>query len=129
MGLRSHGVEDKVVVHVGRFETVLPTLARESFDLVFIDGHHSYESVRQDIGLALPLLKPGGTIALHDYGRESQNGFREGDWGGFSAEDFGVTRAVDEHRDLFAGQLDMELVDTLAVLRLSPMASFEVVRP
>lgn len=126
--LRSHGVEDKVIVHVGRFETVLPTLAPESFDLIFIDGHHSYESVRQDIALALPLLAPGGTIALHDYGRESQNGFREGDWGGFSAEDFGVTKAVDEHRDIFVGQLDMELVDTLAVLRLSSMASFEVVR-
>lgn len=126
--LRSHGVEDKVIVHVGRFEVVLPTLARESFDLVFIDGHHSYESARRDIDLARPLLKSGGTIALHDYGRESQNGFREGDWGGFSEADFGVTRAVDEQREGYAGRVEMELVDTLAVLQLSPMASLEVAR-
>lgn len=110
--LRSHGVEDRVVVHVGAFEAVLPTLAPGSFDLIFIDGCHSYEAVRQDIELARPLLAPGGTLALHDYDRESCPGFREGDWGGFTASDFGVTRAVDE---LGAPE---EIVDTLAVLQV-----------
>lgn len=109
--LRSHGVEDRVIVHVGRFENVLLTLTPASFDLVFVDGHHSYESVQQDIGLALPLLKPGGTIAFHDYGRERQNGFREGDWGGYSTGDWGVTRAVDEMG------LPTAVVDTLAVVQ------------
>lgn len=111
--LRSHGVEDRVIVHVGRFEDVLPTL-KPGFDLVFVDGCHSYEAVRQDIELALPLLAPGGVMALHDYDREAQPGFRDGDWGGFTAGDFGVTRAVDE---LSAPD---EIVDTLAVVRLAP---------
>jgi len=107
--LRSHGVEDRVLVHVGSFEAVLPTL-RPGFDLIFIDGCHSYEAVRQDIKLALPLLLPNGVLAFHDYDREHQNGFRAGDWAGFLATDWGVTRAVDE-----LGQ-PCEVVDTLAIL-------------
>lgn len=125
--LRSHGVEDRVIVHIGRFDAVLPTLPPCSFDLIFIDGNHSYESVHQDISLALPLLASGGVLALHDYGREFQPGFREGDWGGFKAEDFGVTVAVEEYREML--QLEQEFVDTLAILRLSVMASLAVVKP
>lgn len=38
-------------------------------DLVFIDGSHSYEYVRNDTEVALRLLKPsGGVILWHDYG-------------------------------------------------------------
>jgi hypothetical protein len=35
-------------------------------DLVFIDGDHSREGVRQDTDLARALLAPGGAIAWHD---------------------------------------------------------------
>jgi predicted O-methyltransferase YrrM len=37
------------------------------FRLVFIDGAHDEDSVREDIGAYLPLLAPGGLMALHDY--------------------------------------------------------------
>lgn len=37
-----------------------------AFDLVFIDGDHSVEGVRQDTQLALSLLGPDGTICWHD---------------------------------------------------------------
>ena len=37
-------------------------------DLVFIDGDHSYEHVKQDIELWLPKLRKGGILAGHDYG-------------------------------------------------------------
>ena len=50
----------------------------KSFDLVFIDADHSYESVNEDIKNWLPKCK--GTIAGHDYNT----------WEG-------VTRAVNEH--------------------------------
>lgn len=40
-----------------------------SIDMVFIDGDHTYEAVRDDIKLYLPLLKPEGLIAGHDWGR------------------------------------------------------------
>ncbi len=35
-------------------------------DLVFIDGDHSREGVRQDTDLARAILSPGGAIAWHD---------------------------------------------------------------
>lgn len=58
-------------------------LAREGrrFDFVYIDADHSEEAVLRDIALARPLIKPGGLLAGHDYGRAFLPG---------------VTRAVDQ---------------------------------
>jgi len=39
----------------------------ESIDLAFIDGNHSYDSVKEDIGLWLPKMKRGGTLWGDDY--------------------------------------------------------------
>lgn len=39
----------------------------EPLDFVYIDGNHSYLSVRGDIYLALSLVKKGGVIGGHDY--------------------------------------------------------------
>ncbi len=36
------------------------------FDLVFIDGLHTYEQALNDAVNALKVLKPGGVVALHD---------------------------------------------------------------
>ena len=36
-------------------------------DLVFIDGNHTYEGCKGDIEAWLPLIKPNGIIAIHDY--------------------------------------------------------------
>jgi hypothetical protein len=36
------------------------------FDVVFIDGLHTYDQVRRDIINSIKFLKPGGWIALHD---------------------------------------------------------------
>lgn len=38
----------------------------EQADLLFIDGDHTYEGVRQDCELFRPLVRPGGVIAFHD---------------------------------------------------------------
>jgi predicted O-methyltransferase YrrM len=105
--LERHKVRDKVVPLVGRSAQVLPTLRRESFDLVFIDGDHSYEGVRYDIEHALPLLRPDGVMVLHDYDREARLGpeYADGELA------LGVTRAVDELG------LPFSLVETLAILR------------
>jgi len=51
-----------------------------TFDLVFIDGDHSYEAVMADIAAWEPLVRPGGILSGHDYG--------VGSWG--------VTKAVQE---------------------------------
>lgn len=39
----------------------------EFFDLIYIDGCHTYEAVKQDIKLYLPKLKADGVLAGHDF--------------------------------------------------------------
>lgn len=39
----------------------------EPLDLVYLDGNHEYESVKEDIAIWLPKIKPGGVIAGHDF--------------------------------------------------------------
>jgi predicted O-methyltransferase YrrM len=56
-------------------------LSRHRFDFVFIDGDHTYESVKADIECWSKLLRPNGIIAGHDYGNPPWEG---------------VIRAVDE---------------------------------
>ncbi len=43
--------------------------APKSIDLVYLDGDHRYEAVREDIRAWLPKIKNGGYISGHDYGR------------------------------------------------------------
>jgi predicted O-methyltransferase YrrM len=43
-------------------------------DLLFIDGAHSYEYVRNDTLRTAACCKPGSVIAWHDYGRVGFNG-------------------------------------------------------
>ena len=58
------------------------------FDLIFIDGDHSYEAVRQDFELLQSWLAPGGLIAFHDFAHEHHEGvtrllgeaLASGDW-------------------------------------------------
>ena len=40
---------------------------RKSMDLVFIDGDHSYDAVKNDTQKALELLRPGGILLWHDF--------------------------------------------------------------
>ena len=39
---------------------------RNSIDLVFVDGYHSYEYVKNDTEKGWEMLRPGGIIAWHD---------------------------------------------------------------
>ena len=39
----------------------------ENRDFVYIDGHHEYEFVKDDIANYYPLGKEGGILAGHDY--------------------------------------------------------------
>lgn len=89
--LDRYGVRDKVVVHVGRSEDVLPLFPIGYFDLAFVDAFHTAEAVRADIQLVMPLVGVHGKVAFHDYGR------------------FGVKEAVDELGPI-------ELTETLAVV-------------
>jgi hypothetical protein len=56
-----------------------------SYDLIFVDADHAYESVRNDTELVLPLLSPAGFIVWHDYAN----------WGYFSGQN-GVPEYLDK---------------------------------
>jgi predicted O-methyltransferase YrrM len=38
----------------------------EAFDLILVDGDHSYEGGMADLENTWPLVKPGGCIVFHD---------------------------------------------------------------
>lgn len=47
-------------------EQARAVLAGQLLDVLFIDGDHSEEGVRQDFDLWAPLVRPGGVVAFHD---------------------------------------------------------------
>jgi hypothetical protein len=65
--LKDHLRKGRVVIcRTGLGEAVKGVLP--FVDMVFIDGDHRYEQVRDDILLAKRILKPGGLLCGHDYG-------------------------------------------------------------
>lgn len=65
---RNHPAAKKITQHYSdsakfEFEKYL-----NEFNLVFIDGAHSYDYVRSDTENSLKMVKPGGIILWHDYG-------------------------------------------------------------
>lgn len=74
--LAAYGVDDRVEMCHGRFEDEVPKLAAAGVvvDGAFLDGQHDGISVARDLDLALTLVRPGGFIAWHDYGRDASTG-------------------------------------------------------
>ena len=74
--LGTYGVADRVTVAHCRFEDELPRLAADGvmFDGCFLDAQHDSQSVARDVRLALPVIRPGGFFAFHDYGRGDATG-------------------------------------------------------
>lgn len=99
--LQRYRVLDKVAILIGLSTDILPRLPKDTFDMAFIDATHTYEAVKKDIELTIPLVKSGGLISFHDY--------QEGNH-------VGVQQAVDEFiaQDIFR-PIDRE--DTLLICR------------
>jgi predicted O-methyltransferase YrrM len=55
-----------LTIHRGWSSEVLPTLKPASFDLVYIDGDHSYQSVSEDIKISCTLINEGGIVCGDD---------------------------------------------------------------
>jgi predicted O-methyltransferase YrrM len=70
--------------------------------LLFIDGAHDEESVRQDIRGFLPLVRPGGLIALHDC---EENGEFPGVFRAYRSELEPRVEVVDRARSLLVTRL------------------------
>jgi predicted O-methyltransferase YrrM len=64
------GFDDLVIPMRGHSSDIMPMLTRDSFDLIFIDGDHSYEFVQMDVALARPLVRDGGIICGDDLERQ-----------------------------------------------------------
>lgn len=47
-------------------EMVKGILKGDLLDYIFIDGDHTYDGVKKDFDMYLPLVKPGGSIIFHD---------------------------------------------------------------
>ncbi len=66
--MAAHGVDVEIIAEL---DTVaMPRLHAEGrrFDLVFVDAGGGYDEVTFDVTWGLKLLRPGGSIAVHDYG-------------------------------------------------------------
>jgi hypothetical protein len=65
--LRTSGYQDKVKVIRAFSYDELPKLARNSFDIIYIDADHRAKSVYLDAALSWSLLKIGGLLIFDDY--------------------------------------------------------------
>ena len=72
--------KNNVRLYKGFSETELPKIDMSKIDMVFLDGGHSYETVRSDLSLILKGIKKNKIIICDDYDQV----------------DYGVKRAVDE---------------------------------
>lgn len=94
-------------------ETVLALV-----DMVFIDGDHEYSACKGDILGWLPIIKPGGIIAVHDYDKETV--YKRADLPAHIPHPLpwrGVTRAVRKY--LCPYYPIVEHVDTLIAFRVN----------
>ncbi|MGC1888220.1 MAG: class I SAM-dependent methyltransferase [Stellaceae bacterium] len=57
----------QVVIEVGKSNLNLAKYPDKSFDLIYIDADHSYESVKEDGNLAKAKLADNGIIVFNDY--------------------------------------------------------------
>jgi predicted O-methyltransferase YrrM len=75
-----------IKTHAGDSSTNLRKVPDGYFDIIYIDGDHSYNGVKRDIDAALPKLKPEGILVFNDYAV----------WSPIGMYHCGVARAVHE---------------------------------
>lgn len=80
--------DSNVQVLKGDSSSLLSQFPDNSFDMIYIDGDHSYEGVRKDIQVAFHKIKPGGWLMGHDYEMNMSKAR--------TYYSFGVRQAVDE---------------------------------
>jgi Methyltransferase domain len=56
-----------VTLEIGRSQTTLASYPDAHFDLIYVDGDHSFEGVREDAELGAKKLKRDGVLVFNDY--------------------------------------------------------------
>lgn len=93
---RNLPIADKIARRVGDVsEAAFAGDPRGYYDLIFLDADHTYEAVKHDTDVLLPLLAADGAFVWHDYAN----------WGRFSRKN-GVPEALHE----LAGRLPIAAV-------------------
>lgn len=59
--------EESVQIHCGKSWERMTMLSPMAFDLIYIDGDHSYEAVKRDIEASIPCLLADGFLVFNDY--------------------------------------------------------------
>lgn len=72
--------KNSVIIYKGYSKEILPKLNLEQIDFVFLDGGHSYNTVKEDLNILRERLKKKTVIVCDDY----------------NIPHYGVKRAVDE---------------------------------
>lgn len=57
---------NKLYLHRGLSEDIVPTFADEMFDIIYIDGNHETKYILEDAVLSFKKLKPGGWMIFDD---------------------------------------------------------------
>jgi hypothetical protein len=65
-------------VHIMSSDDYFLRSAAKSFDVVFLDGDHSFEQVSKDFDNTLGVLSDDGSVVLHDTWPESEEHTHEG---------------------------------------------------
>lgn len=78
--------DPRISVIQGDSSEELRKLPKNSFDFIYIDANHSYEGVKLDCELSIPLLSNGGYLCFNDY---IMHDYR-------TNRDYGIVRVVNE---------------------------------
>lgn len=103
---------------------LLPLFPEKCFDVVYIDGDHSYTGVKRDLRIAWNLVKDGGFICGHDYETNLEKTK--------NVYDFGVKKAVDEfckERDLYICAKGMDGQVSFAIQKAASYLPYIEVTP
>ena len=90
---RLQKTEPPPVIVIGSFAAVLPRL-RPGWGMAFLDGDHSLEATKELAHQVLPLIRMGGVMAFHDYGRFGVKGAVDGLESAGVFKDFAESRLV-----------------------------------
>ena len=72
--LEKYEKNEIVKLHKGKSFDILNKFQNNYFDLIYIDGDHSYNGVKNDLNIAFDKTKQNGYICGHDYTTEMFEG-------------------------------------------------------
>ena len=86
----------KIIVYKGFSKNILPTLQKNYYDFVYVDGDHSENAVYNDAIMSLKLLKQNGIMSFDDAQKNYSDRVNVGPGGNIKK---GIDRFLDEHKN------------------------------